>query len=663
MRRTLLLLTPLALAACVSHWQAPPQGPDRAGPAPTLDPGTPDDVDFPVYEADRMVFLDQGLDTASRNAWYHTSQGTRLMSLRLFLGLENVEGTAPFNDESTWHRLRFLPRTKTEDNPHGLPVGIAVDLTDEQRASEKVKTLDPTGQTREEPYIGFSCAACHTHRLDAVTDQGRTAIIIDGGTGYIDVQSFNIDIAEAARRTLPDVDADRWERFVATVGGADCDDACRARLEAEVRADTTFLHDELALGHGALRPGFGRLDAVNTILNKISGPNMGKPENMVPPRIPAGYPALWDANYHDWMEWNGFGTNAGAGPMSRNVGQFFGIQGRVEYKTWTGGGPLPPGYVSSLRWRGIEELEEWTRTLTSPQWPEEILGEIDDDAAERGEAIYRAECLECHALVDRVEHVQVDPPLDPKRPLPGLTMRTLFVARDEIGTDPLFLENFLERRIATGEFAGEKAQGSNGNPPTLDEEVRGLVWLRHVVANTMFGSVPAVLRAVNYSQAEKRGGAADEPERHYVRTPPEDPYDAYRTRALNGVWATPPYLHTHTVVSIADLLLPPDERPTDIYLGTYDYDPERIGLKNTNVCPDAWNEPGSAWSIPEPRTWHVDPEQRAKNQEAQPDRTKCEAAGYHVRTSIPGNSAAGHEYGTTLPDEDKAALLEYIKTL
>ena len=32
-------------------------------------------------------------------------------------------------------------------------------------------------------------------------------------------------------------------------------------------------------------------------------------------------------------------------------------------------------------------------------------------------------------------------------------------------------------------------------------------------------------------------------------------------------------------------------------------------------------------------------------------------------TSLPGNSNAGHEYGTTLPPDKKRALIEYLKTL
>ena len=31
-------------------------------------------------------------------------------------------------------------------------------------------------------------------------------------------------------------------------------------------------------------------------------------------------------------------------------------------------------------------------------------------------------------------------------------------------------------------------------------------------------------------------------------------------------------------------------------------------------------------------------------------------------TSVPGNSNSGHVYGTTLPDDDKRAIVEYMKT-
>ena len=35
---------------------------------------------------------------------------------------------------------------------------------------------------------------------------------------------------------------------------------------------------------------------------------------------------------------------------------------------------------------------------------------------------------------------------------------------------------------------------------------------------------------------------------------------------------------------------------------------------------------------------------------------------FRYDTSVPGNSNSGHLYGTSLPDEDKRAMVEYLKT-
>ena len=35
---------------------------------------------------------------------------------------------------------------------------------------------------------------------------------------------------------------------------------------------------------------------------------------------------------------------------------------------------------------------------------------------------------------------------------------------------------------------------------------------------------------------------------------------------------------------------------------------------------------------------------------------------FRYDTTVPGNANGGHEYGTTLPDADKAAIVEYMKT-
>ena len=42
---------------------------------------------------------------------------------------------------------------------------------------------------------------------------------------------------------------------------------------------------------------------------------------------------------------------------------------------------------------------------------------------------------------------------------------------------------------------------------------------------------------------------------------------------------------------------------------------------------------------------------------------EAERYGFRFDTDKPGNSNAGHEWGTELPAQDKRALIEYLKTL
>ena len=77
--------------------------------------------------------------------------------------------------------------------------------------------------------------------------------------------------------------------------------------------------------------------------------------------------------------------------------------------------------------------------------------------------------------------------------------------------------------------------------------------------------------------------------------------------------------------TLRDLMEPPDGRPPVFYRGYDVYDQARVGFL-TNVA----EEGGRRFFL--------------------------------YDTSLPGNSNAGHLYGTALPDEDKAAIVEYLKT-
>ena len=110
---------------------------------------------------------------------------------------------------------------------------------------------------------------------------------------------------------------------------------------------------------------------------------------------------------------------------------------------------------------------------------------------------------------------------------------------------------------------------------------------------------------------------------------------AYKVRPLNGVWATPPYLHNGSVPNIYALLSPVSERPAKFHLGNREYDPVNVGYRTDKI-----------------------------------------GGGFELDTSLRGNRNTGHEFkgaeggkseegviGPGLTPEERRALVEYIKTL
>ena len=108
---------------------------------------------------------------------------------------------------------------------------------------------------------------------------------------------------------------------------------------------------------------------------------------------------------------------------------------------------------------------------------------------------------------------------------------------------------------------------------------------------------------------------------------PNTPSYPYETKVLQGIWAAAPYLHNGSVPTLADLLKPAAERPASFEVGNA-YDPAKMGL---------------AESQPQFNHYKI-------------ITTDCDS-----RNS--GNSRCGHEFGTQLSADDKAALLEYLKSL
>lgn len=115
---------------------------------------------------------------------------------------------------------------------------------------------------------------------------------------------------------------------------------------------------------------------------------------------------------------------------------------------------------------------------------------------------------------------------------------------------------------------------------------------------------------------------------------PDSPYrfthfrktNGYANQPLDGVWLRAPYLHNGSVPTLWDLLQPAAARPKVFYRGYDVYDQDKVGFR-TDVT-----------------------EENGRNY-------------FRYDTSLPGNSNSGHEYGTTLSDAEKKAIVEYMKRL
>jgi hypothetical protein len=103
--------------------------------------------------------------------------------------------------------------------------------------------------------------------------------------------------------------------------------------------------------------------------------------------------------------------------------------------------------------------------------------------------------------------------------------------------------------------------------------------------------------------------------------------NGYANLPLDGLWLRAPYLHNGSVPALADLLLPPEERPKAFVRGLDILDPEKGGFEAPACVP-----------------------------------AEKPASGFCYDTAERGNGNGGHVYGTDLSASDRSALLAYLLT-
>jgi cytochrome c5 len=568
-------------------------------------------------------YLDQGWGTArdspQRETYYYTPQGTSVKNLRYswFVNLERPWGTHRFADPEYLQGLGFIVDPgATRANPNRLPVGFT-------------RHYD---EGLGEDVLDITCSACHTGQIN-ITRGGRTiGIRIDGGAAMhaftaVRIGHFAPVLLGSMASTY--VNPFKFERFARRVLGDEAYERGGAgRLRGEFRL---VLHDLMSqAGTERFRnlypteEGFGRTDALGRIANMVFADKID-PANYRPGNAPVSYPYLWNIWKFDWVQY----TASVSQPMARNVGEAMGVGARVHFVDPYGRAiAASERYRSSVRFDDVERIETTLQQLRPPRWPDDLLGAIDRPKAARGRALFEQHCQGCHG-----PHVAVDAIKKRDAPLktaaePMWMIKTKDIR--DIGTDPRSALNFstneldlskagldlqevrallrkqlvesqrrsvaavaeLEADIGRLQRQGagakdllertrdalEDAQRSYASSLTDERIQQSLdrLDLRRVTSGVGLNILGLIIRDRYYTERSFSPEMRDCFEGFGMLDMPQV-LQGYKPRPLEGVWATPPFLHNGSVPNLYELLSPAYERSRTFYVGRREFDPVKIG--------------------------------------------------------------------------------------
>lgn len=268
----------------------------------------------------------------------------------------------------------------------------------------------------------------------------------------------------------------------------------------------------------------------------------------------------------------------------------------------------------------IARIEDWMWDLPAPRFP----GQIDEAKAGQGEQLYGRYCASCHGdLAD--EASQLLPArayrsgyAEPPAPQTGYAedcaapQRAVHRAQAPASAEPD--ESYAESHYGDGAFSYQPALDydySRDRHPCLGE----------VVALDRIGTDPGRWNSYTreFSAAQNLLYAGYPWRFHRFHKT-----DGYASQPLDGIWARSPYLHNGSVPTLRDLLDAPAERPSVWYRGSDELDLTRVGYRADKAAPGRL---------------------------------------FTYNTAKPGNSNAGHLYGTQLSEAQKDAIVEYMKKL
>jgi hypothetical protein len=554
--------------------------------------------------------VQQAWSPQEQQAFYTADQGSRIIPILWFLALKKADGSALFAADGL-ARYGYLANPKSATNPSGLPVGFMV--------------ANDIAAYGGRPTLAMNCAACHTREI---TIEGRP-VRIDGGPAIADFYGFLRDL-DAAIQVV--VSGGGFGDFAHRVLGSKYSATAAAALKVEVEAWYAEYGSFIKAALPDQSWGPIRLDAFGMIFNRVSGLDLGLPQNIRKADAPVRYPFLWNASRQDKTQWNGVAENGlYTMAMGRNLGEVYGVFGRFKPSR----NVLLPDFVNfagrnnSTNFHNLQQLETLIAKLPAPRYPLPI----DPALATRGQALFVSEqCMNCHW------------------PVPGRFKNTWKTPLTAENTDSRMFVNAQAKVKAIGSLEGVTMPQQFG-PKPLTADAGQIDVLSTSVGNTLLEqltldpdgvleAIRADLRTLTIPQATSTPRTAAIPTAgvapQFLQSQMRDLYRlvgldqrgaAYEARVLSGIWAAAPYLHNGSVPNLWALLQKPADRPKKFMLGSKEFDPKNVGLDTT--------------TSPFNFTYLATP---------------CDMIN-------DGNSNCGHNWGTNLSNDDKWALIEYMKQL
>lgn len=466
-----------------------------------------------------VIVLDQNWDSDLRQQIHFTSFGSKLMPYDLFVNLELSESNILLADNQVMNSLGFITQNPAKNNPAGLPIGFSIE------------------NSNDVDWVGMTCATCHT---GLVTYQGQK-LLIDGGPGMLNFDKFELNVFEALKAA--EANPAKFESLAARMGLTD--ETVKKNLRKAISERIAFFSNRLSVNRVDVEYGHGRLDAFGRIFNAVTTTALNMPQNRHMPDAPVSIPMLWGASHLDVVQWNGSAPNKNPGPLGQNVTTALAVYGQIDML-----GEERFGYRSSVNIRNLGYIQREFYKLTSPVWPENILGQLDSEKIDKGRSLYMTNCVSCHELVDRN---------DKKRKLTAK-----MVEQSVVKTDAVMASNFARFQSFTGPLEGKKQAVLFGDPfgpkaQTID-----------VVVNATMGVlIRNPLQALSAYIAE---------DRDVYSAKIDMKREAYKARSLEGIWAAGPFLHNGSVPTLYDLLQKTENRPTHFYVGSRELEPIKVGL-------------------------------------------------------------------------------------